>query len=113
MWMTFCASASVSTGDATAAGGAVVISIGMLGGSVEGAGVSGGSAGAAALAFGVATGFSNDARIREIGGSTSRFGFTSPSSAALRGFFLSISDKLSTSCRDAGAVSGAVFASAG
>src|SRR5437660_721173 len=49
MWMTLCASASVSTGDVRAAAGAVVISVGTLGGSVEGAGASCGFAGAAAL----------------------------------------------------------------
>ena len=110
MWMTFCTSASVSTEDVSAAAGAVVISVGILGGLVEGAGASCGFGGVAA--FSPATGFSNDARIREIGGRTSRFGFTSPSSAALRGVFLSISDKLSTSCRGADAGGGAVFASA-
>jgi hypothetical protein len=65
------------------------------------------------VALGAATGFSNDARIREIGGRTSRFGFTSTSSVFFPAFFLSISDKLSTSRRDAGAVGGAIFASTG
>src|SRR5439155_14841793 len=43
-------------------------------------------------------------RMREIGGKTSRFVFTSPSSAFLRGCFFSMRDTLSDSWRDAGTV---------
>ena len=55
-------------------------------------------------AFGGATVASSDARIREMGGKTARFVFTAPSSIFLRGFFLSISETLSASCRCAAAV---------
>jgi len=51
--------------------------------------------------------------MREIGGRTWRFGFTSLSSAFLRAFFLSMSDTLSISCRSAGAGCGVVFGDAG
>ena len=81
--------------------GGGVLGVGGAGGDVEGAG------------FGGAAGLSNDARMREIGGRTSRFGFTSPSSAFLRGFFLSMSEMLSTSWRGAGATSAITFADGG
>jgi hypothetical protein len=48
--------------------------------------------------------------MREIGGRTSRFGFTSPSSVLLRGFFLSMSEMLSTSWRGAEATCGGTLA---
>jgi hypothetical protein len=64
-------------------------------------GTSGG--GGSTAAFGGSAGFegvggvSSDARIREIGGKTARFGFTSPSAIFLVGFFRSISETLSAS----------------
>src|SRR6266446_9256103 len=63
--------------------------------------------------FGRAPGASSDARMREMGGKTSRFVFTSPSSVFLRGFCLSMRDTLSASWRGAGAVCGATFADDG
>jgi hypothetical protein len=44
-----------------------------------------------------AGGVSSEARMREIGGKTARFGFASPSSAFLVGFFRSMSETLSAS----------------
>src|SRR5438876_6614765 len=73
----------------------------------------GSSVGGGGAGFGGAAGVSNDARMREIGGRTSRFVFTSPSSAFLRGFFLSMSEMLSTSWRGAGATSAVTFADGG
>ena len=81
------------------------------GASVAGSGT--GSTFTGAAGFGEAAGVSNDARIREIGGRTSRFVFTSRSSAFLRGFFLSMSEMLSTSWRGAGATCGGIFAGDG
>src|SRR5207237_2184945 len=52
-------------------------------------------------------GVSSEARMREIGGKTTRFGFTSPSSAFLVGFFRSISETLSASRDEGRVVSGA------
>jgi hypothetical protein len=51
--------------------------------------------------------------MREIGGKTARFGFTSSASAFLLGFFLSMSETLSASRVEARAVSGADFESGG
>jgi hypothetical protein len=51
--------------------------------------------------------------MREIGGKTLRFGFTSPSAAFLLGFFRSISETLSASRLDGRSVSGADFDGAG
>jgi hypothetical protein len=61
-------------------------------GDVSGAAVFSGGA-----ALGGAGGVSSDALIREIGGKTVRFGFTSPSSIFLVGFFRSMSETLSAS----------------
>jgi hypothetical protein len=47
--------------------------------------------------------------MREIGGKTARFGFTSPSSTFLVGFFRSISETLSASRLEGRAVSAAGF----
>ena len=54
-------------------------------------------------------GVSREALMREIGGKTSRFGFGSPCSAFLLGFFRSMSETLSASWPGARAVSGADF----
>lgn len=51
--------------------------------------------------------------MREIGGKTSRLGFTSPSSVFLRGFFLSMSETLSCSWLGGGAVCGSAFVGSG
>jgi hypothetical protein len=61
-------------------------------GDVSGAAVFSGGA-----ALGGAGGVSSDALIREIGGKTVRFGFTSPSSIFLVDFFRSMSETLSAS----------------
>ena len=80
-------------------------------------GTSGGG-GSAAL-FGGGAGFervggvSSDARMREIGGKTARFGFASPSAVFLLGFFRSISETLSASRVEGRALSGADFESGG
>jgi hypothetical protein len=63
-----------------------------------------------AAGFGDAGGVSKDARILEIGGKTARFGFASPSSAFLLGFFRSISETLSASRTGRREVSGPDFA---
>jgi hypothetical protein len=66
---------------------------------VPGASVGGASAGGASDApgFGGAAVASSEARIREIGGKTSRLVFGSASSVFLRDFFRSINETLSTS----------------
>ena len=51
--------------------------------------------------------------MREIGGKTARFGFTSPSPAFLLGFFRSISETLSASRVEDRVVSGADFGAGG
>ena len=78
--------------------------------------VGGGGAGsvfAGAAGFGGTTVASSDLRMREMGGRTSGFVFTSPSSVFLRGFFVSMRDTLPASWRGAGAVCGATFADDG
>ena len=52
---------------------------------------------------------SSDARMREIGGKTSRLLLPSPSSAFFRGFFLSMRETRSTSCRGAEGVCRVTF----
>ena len=56
---------------------------------------------------------SSDARMREIGGKTSRLVFTSPSSVFLRVFFLSMSETLSCSWLGRGVVRGSAFGGSG
>src|SRR5712692_1122284 len=107
--MTFCGSAASAS--APPGAGAVVPSAITPGDSFGGGGAASVFAGAAG--FGRAPGASSDARMREMGGKTSRFVFTSPSSVFLRGFFLSMRDTLSASWRGAGAVCGATFADDG
>jgi hypothetical protein len=51
--------------------------------------------------------------MREMGGKTARFGFTSPSSVFLLGLFRSMSETLSASRLEGRAVSGADFEGAG
>ena len=51
--------------------------------------------------------------MRDIGGKTARFGFTSPSSAFLFGFFRSISETLSASRVEGRVFSGADFGAGG
>jgi hypothetical protein len=63
--------------------------------------------------FGGVGGVSNEARMREIGGKTARFGFTSPSSAFLLGFFRSMSETLSASRVEGRAVSDVDFEGGG
>src|SRR6202048_724141 len=58
-------------------------------------------------------GASIDARMREMGGSTVLFFFTSPSSDFFFGFFSSMSETLSTSRRGVGEDFGATFAAGG
>src|SRR5436190_18358576 len=72
---------------------------------VPGASVGGACAGGAsdAPSFGGAAVASSEARIREIGGKTSRLVFGSASSVFLRDFFRSINETLSTSWVRAGA----------
>ena len=94
--MILCASASASAEGVTASVGAWVGDV-CAGASASAAGFDG------------ATVASSDARIREIGGKTSRLGFTSPSSVFFRGFFLSMSETLSCSWLRAGVVRGSVF----
>src|SRR2546430_1908491 len=101
--MTFCGSAVSAS--APPGAGAVVPSAITSGDSFGDGGAASVFAGVAG--FGRAAGASSDARMREMGGKTSRFVFTSPSSAFLRGFFLSMRDTLSASWRTAGAVCGA------
>jgi hypothetical protein len=100
--MTFSAAVSPS-----AVGNAVAVSstAAAPGTSVESdsAGFSGGAC------FCGVVGVSSEARMREIGGKTARLGFTSPSSAFLLGFFRSMSETLSASRGEGGAVSGADF----
>jgi hypothetical protein len=75
-------------------------------GDVSGAAVFSGGPG-----FGEAGGVSSDALIREMGGKTVRFGFTSPSSIFLVGFFRSMSETLSASRVEGRPVSGGDFES--
>ena len=80
-------------------------------------GTSGG--GGSAVLFEGSAGFegvggdSSDARIREIGGKTARFGFTSLSAIFLVGFFRSISETLSASRVEGRAVAVSDFESGG
>ena len=73
------------------------------------------AAGSGGVDFGGGAGFagvegvSSEARMREIGGKTARFGFTSLSSAFLLGFFRSMSETLSASRIGGRAVSGSDF----
>ena len=73
------------------------------------------AAGSGGVDFGGGAGFagvegvSSEARMREIGGKTARFGFTSLSSAFLLGFFRSMSETLSASRVEGRAVSGPDF----
>jgi hypothetical protein len=104
--MTFCAAVSASAGGGVVASSAVVSPATALGASAVGdsKGAAFGGAG-----FGAVGGVSSEARIREIGGKTARFGFTSPTSAFLLGFFRSMSETLSASRVEGRAVSGADF----
>ena len=102
--MTFWAAISSSADGCVAASGvafspATVPDTSGGGGS---AGLFGGGAG-----FEGVGGVSSDARMREIGGKTARFGFASPSAVFLLGFFRSISETLSASRVEWRAVSGA------
>jgi len=110
MRMIFCAAVSPSAGANAAASGAVCSSATAIGASV---GADSGAAFADGAGFGGVGGVSSEARMREIGGKTVRFGFTSPSSAFLPGFFRSMSETLSASWVESRAVSGAAFESGG
>ena len=108
MRITFCAAASSSAvGSAVASGAAVFSPVKVSGTSV------GGDSGAAifvgGVGFGGVGGVSSEARMREMGGKTARFGFTSPCSAFLLGFFRSMSETLSASRVEGRAISGADF----
>lgn len=109
--MTFWAAVSSSTDGNVVASGAVFSLVTGLGTSVGG--------GSAAALFGRGAGFdgaagvSSDARMREMGGKTTRFGLTSPSSAFLPGFFRSMSETLSASRVEGRDVSAADFESGG
>src|SRR5439155_1278511 len=98
--MIFCGSSSGSGG---AAAGAIVPSTIALGAAPCASALA--SRAGVRSALGGMDGASRDARIREIGGSTTPF--TAPSSRFLRGFFSSISETLSITGRGAG-VEGAV-----
>jgi hypothetical protein len=76
-------------------------------------GDSGGAVFAGGAGFGGVGGVSSEVLIREIGGKTARFGFTSPSSVFLLRFFRSMSETLSASRVEGRAVSGADFESEG
>src|SRR5581483_1431387 len=103
--MTFSAEVSGSAGGAAVVSG-VVSSPTTVPGTLVGSDSSGFAGGAG---FGGAGGVSREARIREIGGKTARFGLTWPSSAFLLGFFRSMSETLSASRFEGRAVSGAGF----
>jgi hypothetical protein len=112
MRITFCAAASSSAvGSAVASGAAVFSPVKVSGTSV------GGDSGAAIFVggagFGGVGGVSSEVLIREMGGKTARFGFTSPSSVFLLGFFRSMSETLSASRVEGRSVSGADFESEG
>jgi len=104
--MTFCAAVSSS------AGGSVVASVAVFASATvatSGAGDSGAAVFAGGAGLGGDGGDSSEARMREIGGKTVRFGFTSPSSVFLLGLFRSMSETLSASRLEGRAVSGADF----
>ncbi len=104
--MTFCAAVSSSAGGSAVASVTVFVSATVAASIV---GDSGGAAFASGAGFGGDGGVSSEARMREIGGKTVRFGFTSPSSVFFLGFFRSMSETLSASRLEGGAVSGADF----
>ena len=104
--MTFCAAVSSSADGAVVSSGAVSASVTL---SVSVAAGSGGAAFSGGEDFGAVDGVSSEARMREIGGKTARFGFTSLSSAFLLGFFRSMSETLSASRIGGRAVSGSDF----
>src|SRR5438046_6945333 len=101
--MIFCAAVSSSTGGGSVASGAVFASA-MLGASTVTD-----STGALIVGDAGFAGVSREALMREIGGKTSRFGFGSPCSAFLLGFFRSMSETLSASWPGGRADSGAGF----
>ena len=100
--MTFCVALSASEEGNTVASGAVRSSVAVLGTSAgsSSAGFSDGAGVCGVVAF------SSEARMREIGGKTVRFGFTSPSSVFLAGVFRSMSETLSASRVERRAISG-------
>src|SRR5207244_13422905 len=89
--MIFCAAVSSSTGGGSVASGAVFASA-MLGASTVTD-----STGALIVGDAGFAGVSREALMRVIGGKRSRFGFCSPGSAFLLGFFRSVSMTLSAS----------------
>ena len=104
--MTFCAAVSSSADGTVVSSGAVSASVTL---SVSVAAGSGAAAFGGGAGFGGVDGVSSEARMREIEGKTSRFGFTSLSSAFLLGFFRSMSETLSASRVEGRAVSGPDF----
>jgi hypothetical protein len=104
--MTFCTAVSSSAGAFAVVSGAVFASA-TVGSSITGD--SGDAAFAGRVGFGGVGGVSSEARMREIGGKTVRFGFISPSSVFLLGFFRSMSETLSASRLEGRALSAAGF----
>ena len=110
MRITFCAAGSSSAVGSAVASGAVFASATVGASTVTD---SAGAPFAGGAGFWGVGGVSSEALMREIGGKTARFGFTSPASAFLLGFFLSMSETLSASRVEGPAVSGADFESGG
>jgi hypothetical protein len=108
--MTFCAAISSSASDTAVASVAVFVSVGV---GASAAGDSGDAAFAGGAGRGVAGAVFSEARMREMGGKTAPFGFTSPSSVFLLAPFRSMSETLSASRLEGRAVSGADFEGGG